>query len=195
MSPRLARRAASLGVRPRVCTAPEASRKIFSCRISWITAAILSPPLTSTSGLAPWLSITIRFWISVESLNRPPTLLTMPSSFNSSSILSSSLRPRRGRRFAGQHRLDDGMQPPDRRVQGVVDHLIIVLAGPRHLPLGVGQALADRRLVLAVAGPQPPLQLLLRRGQQEDRKRLRALSPHLGRPLHVDDQYHAHAAL
>ena len=40
----------------------------------------------STSGRAPWFSAIIRFWIRVESLNRPPTLLTISSSFSSSSI-------------------------------------------------------------------------------------------------------------
>ena len=37
----------------------------------------LSSLPASTSGRAPALSATSRFWISVESLNRPPTLLTI----------------------------------------------------------------------------------------------------------------------
>src|SRR5579862_9084981 len=41
---------------------------------------------SSTSGWAPRLSATSRFWINVDSLNRPPTLLTICSSLNSSSI-------------------------------------------------------------------------------------------------------------
>src|SRR5205809_8064120 len=53
-----------------------------------MTVVILSPPRTSTSGRAPVFSATIRFWISVDSLNRPPTLLTIPSSFSSSSIVT-----------------------------------------------------------------------------------------------------------
>src|SRR6516165_6979504 len=48
--------------------------------------AMLFDDFMSTRGFAPWLRATIRFWISVESLNRPPTLLTIPSSFKSSSI-------------------------------------------------------------------------------------------------------------
>src|SRR5450631_1403571 len=51
-----------------------------------MTMAILSAVFRSTSGLAPVLSATIRFWIRVESLKRPPTLLMIPSSFKSSSI-------------------------------------------------------------------------------------------------------------
>src|SRR3954466_4902592 len=55
--------------------------------ISWITMAILSPVRRSTSGRAPWFRAIIRFWIRVESLKRPPTLLTISSSFSSSSIV------------------------------------------------------------------------------------------------------------
>src|SRR5215210_2681127 len=58
--------------------------------ISWMTIAILSLDRTSTRGRAPWFSAIIRFWIRVESLNRPPTLLTISSSFSSSSIAGSS---------------------------------------------------------------------------------------------------------
>ena len=43
----------------------------------------------------PGVEHDIRFWIRVDSLNRPPTLLTMASSFSSSSMLLSSVNPER----------------------------------------------------------------------------------------------------
>src|SRR5271169_332066 len=99
-----------------------------------MTIAILSTVLRSTSGLAPVLSATIRFWISVDSLKRPPTLLTIPSSFSSSSI---SVPLEKGP--------DNRPQRRERGIDFVVDHLIIVLRGASQLQLG---------------GPQPARQLL-----------------------------------
>src|SRR5438874_5068045 len=83
--------------------------------ISCMTIAILSAPLRSTSGLAPVFRATIRFWIRVESLNRPPTLFTIPSSFRSSSI-------------AGPRKLfrDDRAQLGRRPVQVVVNDVILI---------------------------------------------------------------------
>src|SRR5690349_24503991 len=104
-----------------------------------MTTAILSPSRTSTSGRAPWFNITIRFWIRVESLKRPPTLLTIASSFKSSSMAS----PFSGRAPCGPRlnelRLHDLVQPPDRRVEVVVDDLELVLRRPRQLLAGVAQ--------------------------------------------------------
>src|SRR5580693_4868578 len=121
--------------------------------ISWITIVILSTPRRSTSGRAPWFSAIIRFWISVESLNRPPTLFTICSSFNSSSIDGSSSTTIRAQ---GKDKL------LDRAVEAIIDQLNIV-------PVGLGELLAclyeppvDCRLVL---GP-PAQQALL-----EDPKR------------------------
>src|SRR5262245_41285667 len=111
----------------------------------------------------------MRFWIRVESLKRPPTLFTIPSSFSSSSMTAP--RPVPQDNVPGLH---------NRPVQIVVDHLKIVLAGPRQFLPGRGQAAADDLLALGAAPPQPLLddaQLLLgppRRGVQEDRHRLGA---------------------
>src|SRR5947209_13477758 len=105
-----------------------------------MTAAILSPPFTSTSGLAPVFSITICFWIRVDSLKRPPTLLTIPSSFSSSSMTAPlELTP------------DDVPHRRDGRLQVVVDHLVAVLAGSGQLDAGLGQAPLNRFLGLGVA--------------------------------------------
>src|SRR3954470_18443919 len=93
--------------------------------ISWITTVILSTPRRSTSGRAPWFSAIIRFWISVESLNRPPTLLTIFSSFSSSSIegsSSTSIRTHGGNEFL------------DATVEVVIDQLQVV-------PVGLGELL------------------------------------------------------
>src|SRR5438067_10587510 len=100
----------------------------------------------------------IRFWISVDSLNRPPTLLTIPSSLSSSCI---ALSPK----VLLQQRPDAG----DRGVEVVVDEAVVVLAGALDLADGLGQAPLDGRLVLRPAPPQPLLQHRHRRRQEEDR--------------------------
>src|SRR5436190_1979833 len=66
----------------------------------------------------------IRFWISVDSLKRPPTLLTIPSSFNSSSM-SLSL---------GKMWFENRRQLGDGRLQVVVDDAVTEPAA-RHLRL------------------------------------------------------------
>src|ERR1700743_2238867 len=91
--------------------------------ISWITIVILSTPRFSTSGRAPWFSAIIRFWIRVDSLNRPPTLLTIFSSFNSSSIARSTSTT------VGLENVDQFL---DAAVEVVVDDLMII-------PVGLGQ--------------------------------------------------------
>src|SRR5277367_3526508 len=58
---------------------------ILSWRISWMTTSRSVMLSRSTSGRAPSISSSMRFWISAVSLNRPPTLLTM------SSLLSASI--------------------------------------------------------------------------------------------------------
>src|SRR5205807_10177335 len=93
--------------------------------ISWITIAILSLVRMSTSGRAPVFSATIRFWISVESLNRPPTLLTIASSFKSSSMA-----------VPFEMTLDDGTHVRYRPFQVVIDDLELVLPGPPQLAAG-----------------------------------------------------------
>src|SRR5215210_642010 len=104
--------------------------------ISWMTIAILSLDRTSTRGRAPWFRAIIRFWIRVESLNRPPTLLTISSSFNSSSIAGSSSATVLDQE-TGQ--LIDGA------VQVIVDQLDVVTIGQGQLRVCVGQAAGDRR--------------------------------------------------
>src|SRR5947209_15843862 len=147
-----------------------------------MTIAILSPSRTSTSGRAPWFSITIRFWIKVESLKRPPTLFTIPSSFSSSSMAAPFKLP-----------TDDRVELLDRRLEVVVEHDELVLPRAPQLLPGGGEPAEDRRLVVLAAQPQPPLVLLPAGGPQEDGHRVGALRPHLRRPLHVDDQDDADA--
>src|SRR3954451_11812513 len=114
--------------------------------ISWITIDILSRPRASTSGRDPWFSAIIRFWISVESLKRPPTLLTISSSFNSSSIGKSA-----SAMVPGQ----DGGQLVDGFVEVVVGDLIIVSVGLGDRAAGFVQSTLDRRLVVGPPGPEP----------------------------------------
>src|SRR5438309_7800475 len=105
--------------------------------ISWITIDILSRPRESTSGLEPWFRAIIRFWIRVESLKRPPTLLTINSSFNSSSIGKSA-----SAMVLGQ----DGGQFVDGAVEVIVGDLVVVAVGQGDLAAGVRQAAGDRRV-------------------------------------------------
>src|SRR3954452_21348378 len=117
--------------------------------ISWITRVILSTPRRSTSARAPWLSAIIRFWIKVESLNRPPTLLTINSSFNSSSIAWSASAAVPG---------EDLGQVGHGLVEVVVDDLIVVAVGQGEFAPGIIQAATDGRLVVGPPGPEPGLQ-------------------------------------
>src|SRR5262245_9816360 len=148
--------------------------------ISWITIDILSRPRESTSGLEPWFSAIIRFWIRVESLKRPPTLLTISSSFNSSSIGDSASAA-----VLGQ----DRGQLVDGASEVVVGDLIIIEAGLRDLASGVRQPPLDGRLVVGAAAPEPGLQHLhLGAGRvDEDEQGVRDLLPDDHRPLDVDD--------
>src|SRR5437763_14129596 len=93
-----------------------------------MTTAIRSDVLRSTSGLAPVFSATMRFWISVDSLKRPPTLFTIPSSFSSSSI-----------RVPLEKGLDDLPQLGECRLQIVVNDLVVVIVGSRQFGLGGAQ--------------------------------------------------------
>src|SRR4051794_38995924 len=113
--------------------------------ISWITIVILSAPRMSTSGRAPWFRAIIRFWISVESLKRPPTLLTISSSFNSSSIEGSSSTTIRAQRR------DEVL---DATVEVVVDQLDVVPLGLGELVSRPDEALVDRSLIVGPAEPQ-----------------------------------------
>src|SRR5262249_57206874 len=116
--------------------------------ISWITIDILSAPRMSTSGRAPWFSAIIRFWIRVESLKRPPTLLTISSSFSSSIMAlarsTAVLDQDRGKFL-------------DRPVQVVIDHLKVIIGRQGDLTAGRGQPPGDPGLLLRPSSPPPGL--------------------------------------
>src|SRR4051812_46469526 len=118
--------------------------------ISWMTMAILSPVRRSTSGRAPWFRAIIRFWIRVDSLNRPPTLLTIFSSFSSSSI---GLRPSTAE--AGQQ----GDQGLDGLLQiAIHQERLINSRGLLGFPAGLLQPTADGRLVVAAPAAEAGFQ-------------------------------------
>src|SRR5262245_35039287 len=146
-----------------------------------MTTAILSPPLTSTSGRAPVFRATMRFWIRVDSLNRPPTLLTICSSFSSSSIAVPF-------ELAG----DDLAQFGGRRGEVVVNHLILIVLRAVEFGPGGGQPPLHRRLVLGPPAAQPAL-VLLRGRLEEHGDVVRARPPHLLGPLDVDVEDHTRA--
>src|SRR5262245_12310307 len=112
-----------------------------------MTIAILSTPRTSTSGREPVFSITIRFWIKDECLNRPATLLTISSSFSSSNMGSPLEVP-----------LENPPQFGDGRLEFVVDQMVLVFAAVGQLPLRGRQAPPDGRLRVGVPVAQAPLQ-------------------------------------
>src|SRR6266852_2020321 len=120
--------------------------------------------------------------MSVDSLNRPPTLLTMASSFNSSSMVPPF-----------QVTPDDVTQLGDRRGQVIIDNLVIVLAGMGQFLRRPGQAPANGLIRLGSSLPQAFL--INRRGarSQKDRHRLGTELPDLRCPLHVDIEDHSHA--
>ena len=121
-----------------------------------------------------------RFWISVESLNRPPTLLTMASSFKSSSMLTPF-------ELSDQDRVN----VRDRFFQIVVDYLKIELAGAVHFLLGGGEPALDGGLALSAPAPEPCLQRCQRRRAKKYRHVIGALPPHLLGALHVDVEQYA----
>src|SRR5919202_989935 len=113
--------------------------------ISWMTMVILSAPRRSTSGRAPWFSAIIRFWIRVESLNRPPTLLTIISSFSSSSI---------GALTSGVVVLEDGDELRDAGVEVVVDEDLVVPVGLGQFLTGLAEPSDDRDVRLGPAATE-----------------------------------------
>src|SRR5712692_8239447 len=137
-----------------------------------MTIAILSEVRRSTSGLAPVFRATMRFWIKVDSLNRPPTLLTIASSFRSSSMLSP--HP-----LSLELTFDDRAQLGDRLLEIVVDHLLIVLGGAGQFLLGGRQPPLNRRLVLRAALAQSFLVGRQGGGPQEHRHATGALTTNL----------------
>src|SRR5436190_17725399 len=133
-----------------------------------MTMVILSPPRTSTSGRAPVFSATIRFWISVESLNRPPTLLTIASSFKSSSMV-----------VPFELTSDNIAECGDGLVQVVVDHFKIILSSMGQLPLGRRYPALNGGLIFGAALAQALLVDRQRGGAQKNRHLIGTLLPHL----------------
>src|SRR5262249_41037656 len=105
----------------------------------------------STSGRAPWFSAIIRFWIRVESLNRPPTLLTISSSFSSSIMVVEC---------STTVLVQDGGKLLDGAVQVIVDNLDVIKRGQFQLAAGGAQPLLDRLRGVGAAVPQPGLEHL-----------------------------------
>src|SRR3954464_1735320 len=117
--------------------------------ISWITRVILSTPRRSTSARAPWFSAIIRFWINVESLNRPPTLLTISSSF-SSSIISAPV--------STMVLNQDGGQCVNRSIKIIIDYMKIIVLCELELAASVLEAAADGRFIVGSPGTEPVLE-------------------------------------
>src|SRR6187549_590288 len=117
---------------------------ILSCRISWITVSrSVMVCVRSTSGRAPSISSSMRFWISAVSLKRPPTLFTI------SSLLSASIMCvlNASRTFV----LDDLDDLFDRLFQIVVDdHVVECPAALGHVDLALGGAEALLDVVRAI---------------------------------------------
>src|SRR5271166_498932 len=154
--------------------------------ISWITIVILSTPRPSTKARAPWFSAIIRFWIRVESLNRPPTLLTISSSFSSSIMIDSTSTV-----VLNQ----DCRQLVNRPLQVVVDQMYVVTLGQLELAPGVGQPPLDRRLVVGAPGSQPLLEHIQSGRLHEDQEGAWHLFTNLNSPLHINHQDHASSLL
>src|SRR5436190_13800748 len=100
----------------------------------------------------------MRFWIKVDSLKRPPTLLTIASSFRSSSMfIPFKMTP------------DKRPQIRHGRVQVVVNYNILILADPLQFALGTCQTALDGIFGFRLAGTQPLFVHLQRGGPQENR--------------------------
>src|SRR3954454_25314129 len=108
--------------------------------------------------------------MSVESLKRPPTLFTISSSFNSSSIEGSSSRTATVRPQGRQEFLDA-------TVEVVIDQLHVVPVRLGELGPSLAEPPQDRRLVLGASQPQPRLQLPERRRPDEEKEGRRGRVP------------------
>src|SRR5260221_3686275 len=147
--------------------------------ISWMTSVILSAPRMSTRGRAPWLRAIMRFWISVESLNRPPTLLTIFSSFSSSSIEKST---------SAALRFQDRSKFLDTTVEVVVDQLDVVPVRLGELLAGLAEAPEGRGLGLRTAAAEALFKGPERRCPDEHEQGARGMVSDLERLLHLDLQ-------
>src|SRR4051812_26772637 len=146
-----------------------------------MTMAILSPERRSTRGLAPVLSMISRFWIKVESLKRPPTLLTMPSSFSSSCMVSDTFSSCGSGTPGGEMLAHQGVKLSDGALQDVVDDHMLVLAKAVELQPGRRHAAGDALLGLPALAEALLVQLLAGQGD-EDGQVIGVERPHLGRP-------------
>ena len=132
-----------------------------------MTICILLSFLASTRGRAPALSCTRRFWIKVESLNRPPIFLTISSSRNSSIIVGSSPI------LSGQNLAN----LLDRLVHVVVDDLILVAVGQGQLAIGLGQPPLDGLFGFGAPAAEPAFEFLPRTGPEKDASSRRGTAP------------------
>src|SRR5258708_6561394 len=103
----------------------------------------------STSARAPWFKAIIRFWIRVESLKRPPTLLTISSSFSSSIMVSP-----RSTAVSQQ----DRRELVDRAIELVVDHMDIITHCHRLLATSLSQPAPYGFLVVGSSHAESGLQ-------------------------------------
>src|SRR5262249_37805315 len=120
----------------------------------------------------------------VDSLKRPPTLLTIPSSFSASSMLSVS-----------KLMLDKGVQVSDCRVQIVVDHLTIIMVSTGELLLGRRQSSLECPFILRATLSQAALVRLHLRASEEYQYAIGALPADGRGPLHIDIQDDADASI
>src|ERR1700685_4208971 len=131
---------------------------------------------SSTRGRAPRFSATSRFWIKVDSLKRPPTLLTICSSLNSSSIQFVLPCDEDLRNF------------PNGLIEVVVDDAMAIKIGRCQLFPRDRQALAQDFFRFRAAEPQSLFVIPVRRGREKDRDGFGiGLGDALG-ALHVDFQ-------
>src|SRR3954465_8826299 len=147
---------------------------ILSWRISWMTTSRSVRFPRSTSGRAPSISSSMRFWISAVSLNRPPTLFTISSLFNASIICAStSLKTTWGLLVT-----DQAGDLLDRPIHAVVDHHVVERAaafGHPDLALRATESLFHLLVGLAATFLQTMQQRLLIRRHDEDHQRVRIL--------------------
>src|SRR5439155_24174552 len=150
---------------------------ILSWRISWITISRSVMLPRSTSGRAPSISSSIRFWIKAVSLNRPPTLFTISSLFSASIIALDT---------SGSLVFDDLDDLLDRAVEVVVDDHVIERVRPLghvDLALGGAETLVDVLRLVAPAVDQPLQQCRLIRRQNENQQGVGIMIAHLHRAL------------
>src|SRR5439155_12339363 len=155
---------------------------ILSWRISWTTTSRSVMFSRSTSGRAPSISSSMRFWINAVSLNRPPTLFTISSLLRASIIELDTSRA-----FV----FDDLTDFLDRTVEVVVDDHVIESArslGHVDFALGGAETFVDVLGAVPATVGEAMQECRLVGGQNEDEQGIGIAVPHLQSPLHVDFQ-------